>query len=99
MKTENYPKNDGTSGAKYTLEIDDVIEPLYPRPRESLLGNSNYTSYSIKAIWEDKEIFVALTHGQYKRLMGIGNLEGQKLVAVGYTGPSGNELVGLDVLE
>ncbi len=99
MKTENYQKKDGAAGVKYTLEKGDVIKPLYSKPRESTLGKSKSISFSIKAFWEDKEIFVTLTYGQYKRLMGIANLKGRKLVAIGYPGPSGKELVGLDMLE
>ncbi|MCD4831686.1 MAG: hypothetical protein K8R02_07780 [Anaerohalosphaeraceae bacterium] len=99
MKTENYPKNDGTQGVRYILEKGDVIEAKYSKPRETLLGGSKYPSYSIKAVWDDNEIFVALTHGQYKRLMGIGDLDGKKLVAVGYPGAEGKELVGLEALD
>ena len=99
MKTENYPKKDGTQGARYTLEKGDVIEAKFSKPREASLGKSKYPSYSIKAVWNDKEIFVSLTHGQYKRLMGIGDLEGKKLVAIGYPGAAGKELVGLEVLD
>ncbi len=99
MKTEKYPKNDGTEGTRYMLEKGDVITALFSSPKENLLGNSKYASYSIKAVWNDKEIFVTLTHGQFKRLVGIGNLEGKKLVAVGYSGPTGKELIGLDLLE
>ncbi len=97
MKTENYPKNDGTQGVRYILEKGDVIEAKYSKPRETLLGKSKYSSYSIKAVWDDNEIFVVLTHGQYKRLMGFGNIEGKKLVAVGYPGPEDKELVGLEL--
>jgi hypothetical protein len=32
-------------------------------------------------------------------LIGIGSLEGKKLVAIGYQGPAGKELIGLDVIE
>ena len=99
MKTENYPKNDGTQGTRHTLEKGDVFTALFSTPRESTLGDSKYSSYSIKAVWNNKEIFVTLTHGQYKRLVGIGNLEGKKLIAVGYSGPTGKELVGLEVLD
>ncbi len=99
MKTENYPKNDGTQGTKYALEKGDVIESMSPTPREASPGNSKYPCYSIKAVWNNKEIFVTLTQGQYKRLMGIDNLEGRKLVAVGYQGPAEKELVGLEVLD
>ena len=99
MKTENYPKNNGTSGTKYTLEKGDVIEPVFSKPRESSLSNSNYLSYSIKAVWNNKEIFVSLTKGQYKRLMGLGDLNGKKLIAVGYQGESCKELIGLNILE
>jgi len=99
MKTENYTKNDKTQGTKYFLEKGDIIEVSVPSPREAMIGKSKYPSYSIKAIWNDKEIFVSLTHGQYKRLMGIGNLEDKKLVAVGYPGPEGKELVGLEIID
>jgi len=99
MKTENYPKKDGTYGTRYTLEKGDVIEALVPKPREALLGKSKYPSYSIKVAWSSKDIYVALTHGQYKRLMGLGNLDGRKLVAVGYQGQAGKELIGLDFLD
>ena len=99
MKTENYTKNDKTQGTKYFLEKGDIIQVGVPSPREAILGKSKYPSYSIKATWNSKEIFVSLTHGQYKRLMGIGNLEEKKLVAVGYPGPEEKELVGLEVLE
>lgn len=99
MKTENYPKKDGKPGTRYFLEKGDVIKALVATPREASLGKSKYPSYSIKAIWGDKEIYVTLTNGQYKRLMGIGSLEGKKLVAIGYQGPAGKELVGLDVLK
>ena len=99
MKTENYPKKDGTVGVKYTLEKGDVIKPLYSKPRESTLGKSKFISFSMKVLWEDNEIFVTLTYGQYKNLVGIANLKGRKLVAIGYPGPSGKELVGLDMLD
>ena len=99
MKTENYQKRDGTTGVKYTLEKGDVIKPLYSKPRECTLGKSKFLFFSIKAVWENKEIFVTLTYGQYKRMMGISNLQGRKLVAIGYPGPSGKELVGLDMLD
>ena len=99
MKTENYTKNNGIQGIRYTLEKGDVIKTTISTPREAMLGKSKYPSYSVKAIWNDKEIFVSLTHGQYKRLIGIGNLEDKKLVAVGYSGPKGKELVGLEVLD
>jgi hypothetical protein len=99
MKTENYPKNNGTNGSRYILEKGDVIEAMFSTPRETMLGKSKYPSYSIKAKWNDKEIFVSLTHGQYKRLMGMDALEDKKLVTVGYPGPEGKELVGLEVLD
>ena len=99
MKTENYPKNNGANGSRYTLEKGDVIEAMFSTPKETMLGKSKYPSYSIKAIWNSKEIFVTLTHGQYKRLIGIGNLEGKKLIAVGYPGLEGKELIGLEVLD
>ena len=99
MKNENYTKNNGTQGVRYTLEKGDVIKTTFSTPREVMLGKSKYPSYSVKAIWNDKEIFITLTHGQYKRLIGIGNLEDKKLVAVAYSGPSGKELVGLEVLD
>lgn len=99
MKTENYPKNNGSQGTRYTLEKGDVITALFASPKENLLGKSKYASYSIKAAWNDKEIFVTLTHGQFKRLIGIGNLEGKKLVAVGYSGPAGKELIGIELIE
>lgn len=99
MKTESYPKSNGTEGTRYTLEKGDVIEAMFSKPRETVLGKSKYTSYSIKAVWNDKEVFVTLTSGQYKRLMGIGDLEGKKLVAVGYPGPAGKELVGIELLD
>jgi hypothetical protein len=99
MKTENYPKNDGSEGMRYTLEKGDVITALFSSPKENLLGKAKYASYSIKAVWNNREIFVTLTHGQFKRLVGIGNLEGKKLVAVGYSGPTGKELIGIELLE
>ena len=99
MKTENYSKKDGSEGVKYTLEKGDIIKPLYSKPRESTMGKSKFISFSIKVFWEDKEVFVTLTYGQYKRLMGISNLKERKLVAIGYPSPSGKELVGLDMLE
>ncbi|NIA02492.1 MAG: hypothetical protein GWP15_03845 [Nitrospirae bacterium] len=99
MKVENYTKKDGSIGTRYTLSKGDVIEAVFSKPREAMLGESKYMSYSIKAIWNEKEIFVSLTHGQYKRLMGIGDLEGKKLVAVSYSGPEEKELVGLELAE
>lgn len=99
MKTENYPKNNGTQGTRYTLEKGDVITAVFPTPKETTLGNSKYSSYSIKAIWNNEEIFVTLTPGQFKRLVGIGQLEGKKLVAVGYSGPTGKELIGIELLD
>ena len=99
MKTENYTRKDKTQGAKYVLEKGDIIEVREPRPTEATIGNSKYPSYSVKATWNDKEIFVSLTHGQYKRLMGLSNLEGKKLVAVGYQGPTGKELIGLEIVD
>ena len=99
MKTENYPKNNGSQGTRYILEKGDVITALFASPKESLLGQSKYASYSLKAVWNAKEIFVTLTHGQFKRLVGIGNLEGKKLVAVGYSGPTGKEQIGIELLE
>ncbi len=99
MKTENYTKNDNTLGTKYILEKGDIIEVSVSGPKEAMIGNSKYPSYSIKAIWDNKEIFLSLTHGQYKRLIGIGDLEGKKLIAVGYPGPAEKELVGLDLIE
>ena len=77
----------------------DVIEAMFSTPREAMLGKSKYPSYSIKAKWNSKEIFVTLTNGQYKRLMGLSNLEGKKLVAVGYQGPTGKELIGLEIVD
>ena len=99
MKTEDYTKKDGKPGIRYFLEKGDVIKAMVATPREASLGKSKYPSYSIKAIWSSKEIYVTLTCGQYKRLIGIGSLEGKKLVAIGYQGPAGKELIGLDVLE
>ena len=91
MKTENYTKNDGKPGIRYFLEKGDMIKASVPTPKE--------VSLSIKAVWNDKDIFVTLTKGQYKRLVGIGSLEGKKLIAVGYVGPAGKELIGLDVID
>ena len=99
MKTENYTKNDGKPGIRYFLEKGDMIKASVPTPKEVSLGKSKYPSYSIKAVWNDKDIFVTLTKGQYKRLVGIGSLEGKKLIAVGYVGPAGKELIGLDVID
>lgn len=99
MKTESYPRKNGTTGTRYTLEKGDIIKAMFSKPREAILGESKYASYSIKALWNDREIFVSLTGGQYKRLMGIGDLEGKKLVAVGYPGPAGKELIGIDLLD
>lgn len=99
MKTENYTKSDKSQGTKYFLEKGDIIQCLVPSPKEAVLGKSKYPSYSVKAMWNNKEIFVSLTNGQYKRLMGLGNLEDKKLVAVGYPGPEDKELVGLEVLD
>jgi len=99
MKTENYPKNNGTNGSRYILEKGDVIEAMFSTPRETMLGKSKYPSYSIKAKWNDKEIFVSLTNGQYKRLMGLSDLEGKKLIAIGYQGPERKELVGLEIAD
>ena len=99
MKTENYPKNNGTNGSRYTLEKGDVIEAMFSTPREAMLGKSKYPSYSIKAKWNSKEIFVTLTSGQHKRLMGLSNLEGKKLVAIAYPGPEGKELIGLEIVD
>jgi hypothetical protein len=99
MKTENYTKKDGKPGIRYALEKGDVIKAMVSTPREASLGKSKFPSYSIKAIWGGKEIYITLTSGQYKRLIGIGSLEGKKLVAIGYQGPASKELIGLDVLE
>ena len=99
MKEENYPKNNGSQGTRYILEKGDIIKALFATPRETILGKSEYASYSIKALWDNKEIYVSLTQGQFKRLVAIGDLEGKNLIAVGYEGPSGKELVGLEVLE
>jgi hypothetical protein len=97
MKTEDYTKNDGRPGVRYTLEKGDVIRAMASTPRETVLGKSKYPSYSIKAAWSGNEIYVSLTHGQYKRLIGLGDVKGKELTAVAYQGPSGKELVGLDV--
>ena len=99
MKTEDYTKNDGKPGKRYSLEKGDVIRAMASTPRETVLGKSKYPSYSIKAAWSGREIYVTLTHGQYKRLMGIGDLKGKELTAVMYQGPSAKELVGLDVTD
>lgn len=99
MKTEHYPRNNGTQGTRYMLEKGDVITAVYPTPKEVTLGKSKHPSYSIKAVWNSKEVFVSLTHGQFKRLIGIGQLEGKKLVAVGYSGPTGKELIGIELLD
>ncbi len=99
MKTENYNKKDGSAGTRYTLEKGDIVKALYAMPRETVPGKSKYPIYSIKAAWKGKEVYVTLTTGQYKRLMGIGSLEGKEIIALGYEGPDGEELVGLTVLK
>lgn len=99
MKTEDYTKKDGTAGKRYALEKDDVFRAMASTPRETMLGKSKYPSYSIKAAWSGKEIYITLTHGQYKRLMGLGDVKGKELTAVVYQGPSDEELVGLDVTD
>lgn len=97
MRTEEYTKKDGRPGTRYTLEKGDVIRALAVSPRESMLGKSKYPAYSIKAAWNGREIYITLTHGQCKRLMGLGDVKGRNLIAVGYVGPSGEERVGLDL--
>lgn len=99
MNTEEYTKNDGKSGTRYILEKGDVIRAMASTPRETVLGKSKYPSYSIKAAWGGKEIYITLTHGQYKRLMGLGDVKGKELTAVGYSGPTGKELIGLDITD
>lgn len=98
MNTEDYTKKDGKPGTRYTLEKGDVIRAMASTPRETVLGKSKYPSYSIKAVWSGKEIYITLTHGQYKRLMGLGDVKGKELTAVTYQGPTGKELIGLDVV-
>ncbi len=99
MKTQDYTKKDGSAGTRYFLEKGDVVRSLFALPRESVPGKSKYPVYSIKAAWKGQEIFITLTAGQYKKLMGIGSLEGRELAAIGYEGPEGKELIGLKVLE
>lgn len=99
MKTEDYTKKDGSVGTRYTLEKDDVVRSLFALPRESVPGKSKYPVYSIKAVWRGQEVYITLTAGQYKKLMGFGSLEGRELAAIGYEGPEGKELVGIKVLE
>ena len=99
MKTEDYTKKDGSAGTRYAFEKGDVVRSLFAKPRESVFGKSKYPVYSIKAAWNGQEVYITLTAGQYKKLMGIGSLDGRELVAIGYEGPEGKELVGLKVLE
>ena len=98
MKTEDYTKKDGKAGIRYTLEKGDVVRMMASTPRETIFSKSKYPSYSIKAAWNGKEIYIALTHGQHKRLMGLGDVKGKELTAIAYRGPSDKELVGLDII-
>jgi hypothetical protein len=99
MKTENYTKKDGSAAVRYRLEKGDVVKSLFAKPKESVFANCKYPLYSLKALWNEKQIFVTLTAGQYKRLMGLGNLEDKSIKAVSYQGPEGKELVGLELKE
>ncbi len=96
MKKQDYKKKDGSAGTSYALEAGDEFKALYASPRESLPGKSKYPSYSLKVLFKGKEIYLTLTAGQFKRLMGMGNLEGKQFVCIKYKGDEGKELLGID---